>query len=476
MGESGGEEAERQVSAICHRHLPGGDLGSLAAAIAEPFSVHVRWDEQGVALAHADIHVAAGRISMTELKSFLEQRLKVPVASQHLQTMAGVPIFDDEVFVAEVHIVMCEQFIVRVVVTEYDQPVRDIPMLLSHSLSVTELRRRIGQEVELPPSQLRMRSAAGLPLQDDTVLSHACTVHCADALRFVLRVKWVEQEVVLDPRQAKWAGNITLGETALRCDGVQSVAQIKVRLQTIFGVAESEQRLGTSDGRLIGDNQKIAGNQEILLRAVGEALLIVDSKTPSTYNKQVDMVNQAKGVKVETLHRMLAAADIMHRQTAFEEEKLTVELLQRLAQDQEVFRSAMADMSVTDSEQRRLFQALHDSPSEQQPSTGAQYGTLVVVAPPEWAADTPSIANAGGDDLGQLLAAHSLQHLIPTFQEEALTLSLLCKMATDSESECHEALLEVGVVEADARAALIQSLLTLVHARWRDGRQRPGDV
>jgi hypothetical protein len=69
--------------------------------------------------------------------------------------------------------------------------------------------------------------------------------------------RWVEREAVLDPRSARWAGSITLGETELRCDGAQPVPEVKAKLQEHFGVAAAEQRLGTEEGKLMADDQTV---------------------------------------------------------------------------------------------------------------------------------------------------------------------------------------------------------------------------
>ena len=73
----------------------------------------------------------------------------------------------------------------------------------------------------------------------------------------------MEREAVLDARSARWAGSITLGETELRCEGAQTVAAIKARLEASFGVQAAEQRLGTEEGQLLRDEQKLLGDQTV---------------------------------------------------------------------------------------------------------------------------------------------------------------------------------------------------------------------
>ncbi len=317
-----------------------------------PSEVHVRWDEQGVALGTAAVAVATEGISARELKDKLESRFQVPASAQHLRTVTGQTIDDDEMLLPQSEVVMCEQFSINVKVIEYEQEIESVDVSAASSMSVADLKRRMGESLRLPALQLRLRNTKGITLQDAEMLSGACTVRCSDKLKFVLRVRWVEQEVVLDPKAAKWAGTVTLAETVLRCAGAQPIASLKEKLQAAFGVPMEQQRLGTADGRLLMEGQVVTGEQEILLRVVGEALLVAEpvpqSTGPGASEPEPEPEPPSRGT--ESLDSVLEAAGLSAYSAAFAEEELSLELLRQLANEPGALQGSLEEVGVPSGE------------------------------------------------------------------------------------------------------------------------------
>jgi hypothetical protein len=336
----------------------GGELLSAATVLllseAEeaPPEVHVRWDEQGVALGTAAVAVGAeGGISARDLKRELERRFQVPASSQHLRTVGGQAIDDEETLMAHSEVVMCEQFSITAQIVEYEQQIDTVDVAAASSLSVAELKRRLGESLRLPALQLRLRSTKGITLHDTEMLSGACTVRCSDKLKFVLRVRWVEQEVVLDPKAAKWAGTVTLAETTLRCAGAQPIASLKQKLQGAFGVAVAQQRLGTADGRLLMDGQVVTGEQEILMRVVGEALLVAEPAAAAPSHQgalEPEPEPEPAAVRrgAESMDSVLAAAGLSAYSAAIAEEELSLELLRQLSGEPGALQSSLGELGV----------------------------------------------------------------------------------------------------------------------------------
>eukprot|EP01043_Picozoa_sp_COSAG02_P041042 COSAG02_NODE_3372_length_6852_cov_9.984451_3_plen_470_part_00 len=321
-------------------------------AEAPPSEVHVRWDEQGVALGSAAVAVAAEGISARELKDKLESRFQVPASAQYLRTVAGQAIDDDEKLLPQSEVVMCEQFSINVKVIEYEQEIDSVDVPAASSMSVADLKRRLAESLRLPALQLRLRSTKGITLQDTEMLSGACTVRCSDKLKFVLRVRWVEQEVVLDPKAAKWAGTVTLAETVLRCAGAQPIASLKEKLQAAFGVPVEQQRLGTSDGRLLMEGQVVTGEQEILLRVVGEALLVAEPVPQSTRSGASEPEPEPEPLPrgTEPLDSVLEAAGLSAYSAAFAEEELSLELLRQLSNEPGALQGSLEEVGVPSGE------------------------------------------------------------------------------------------------------------------------------
>lgn len=352
-----------------------------------PSEVHVRWDEQGVALGTANVAVGRDGISARELKDKLQTHFQVPVSAQHLRTVAGQPVNDDEKLLPQSEVVMCEQFSITVKVFEYEQEIDSVSISASTSMSVANLKRRLGESLCLPALQLRLRSTKGITLHDTEMLSGACIIRCSDKLKFVLRVRWVEQEVVLDPKAAKWAGTITLAETVLRCAGAQPIASLKEKLQVAFGVPVEQQRLGTADGRLLMEGQVVAGEQEILLRVVGEALLVAEPAVPhSTKSDGIEPEPDPKSQLplsrgAAALDSALEAAGLRVYSAAFAEEELTAELLLQLSNESGALQASLEELGVPSGECDARAAALVES-LQTAAEASRNAGALTVVGRP----------------------------------------------------------------------------------------------
>ena len=445
--------ARQRLAAPDGRLLEDGEVLSGAAVLllseAEDaaLEVHVRWDEQGVALGAAAVVVGADGISAAALKSELEARFQVPASSQHLRSVGGAAIGEEEILLPHSDVVMCEQFVITAEIREYEQQIDAVEIPTAGSLSVAELKKRVGERLKLPALQLKLRSATGTTLRDTEMLGAACTVRCSDKLKFVLRVRWVEQEVVLDPKAAKWAGTITLAETVLRCAGAQPVAPLKQKLQAAFGVAAGQQRLGTADGRLLMDGQVVTGEQEILMRVVGEALLVAE---PLSGNAEPEPEPEPEpGVAAAyTLAGVLACAGLSEYSAAFAEEELSLELLRQLATEPGALQASLEELGVPGEACEGCAAGLADALEAAEAARADR--VLTVIEPLPWAGDGAE----GG--LAALLGGLGLAHLLPTFEAEELALPLLQKMAEDP-AECALVLEEVGV-GAVSRDKLIAAL------------------
>ena len=449
-------EPERQVlSAPDGRALDDGETLAAAAALVlkeaeEPQEIRCRWDEQGVALGTTAVPVGAEGIAAAALKPALETAFQVPAACQHLRMVSGEPIEDEQLLPPGTELVMCEQFSLTAEIMEFEQHVDTVTVSVSGSLTVLELKRRLGEVCGLPAQQLRLRSDSGITLHDKEVLSKSGVVRCTDKLKFVLRVRWVEQEVTLDPKAARWAGTITLAETSLRCDGAQPVGPLKLRLQQAFGVAAEQQRLGTADGRLLMDSQVLTGEQEVLMRVVGEALLVAEPNAAREPAPEPEPA-QAAGAP-DTLDAVLSKAGLASYAPAFAEEELSLELLRQLAEEPGALPASLVELGVPEVEAEQRAAALLEVLTEPPPAAAAATAerALTVVEPVAWAGKGAEGA------LSALLGTVGLAHLLPTFEEEELGLPLLRKMAEEP-VECALVLEELGV-GAVSRDKLIQAL------------------
>ena len=354
---------------------------------APPSEVHVRWDEQGVALGTAAIAVGPDGISARELKEKLESRFQVPASAQHLRTVMGQAIDEEEKLLPQSEVVMCEQFSINVNIFEYEQQIDSMSIFAASSISVADLKRRLGESMRLPALQLRLRSIKGVTLQDMEVLSAACTVRCSDKLKFVLRVRWVEPEVVLDPKARKWAGTVTLAETVLRCAGAQPIASLKEKLQAAFGVPVEQQRLGTADGRLLMEGQVVTGEQEILLRVVGEALLVTEPVPQSTKHAasepEPEPERQPPSGGVASLDSVLEAAGLSAYSAAFAEEELTLDLLRQLSDEPGALQGSLEELGVPSGECEARAAALVEA-LRSAAAAARNAGALTVIGKPVW--------------------------------------------------------------------------------------------
>eukprot|EP01052_Picozoa_sp_SAG31_P011864 SAG31_NODE_682_length_12841_cov_13.637655_9_plen_231_part_00 len=222
----------------------------------------------------------------------------------------------------------------------------------------------------------------------------------------------------------------------------------------------SQQRLGTAAGKLLLDADSVTREQELLLRVVGDGML--HTSMPKTEDSRLVAERERRQARRRTdaalsIGEFLRALGLHEHVARFEEEELTVALLQNMVEsgDELSLQEILRDLRVGPDAQNKLVASLLN---------GLPVGDqLVVVERPKWAATNADTKTKSA--LGHFLTGLGLQNLIATFEEEEITLDLLEKLVADAEcaqgsgmQDFYTTLGELGVEKADDQRRLVAEL------------------